>query len=163
MLIGPGEPAQVLHRDSGNWPFAIKPQWPDAPEITVSMMLALDDVSEVLGATRVIRGSHRRKDHNREGSPDETIAAEPPSGSAMIYSGHVMHGGSANQTEDKWRLAKHLSMVVGWLTPEEASAVKYSQDDVENMSNRARRLLGFSSYSPTASPNRLWLTDFEPL
>ena len=49
MIIGPGEPAQILHRDGDNWANVQSAFWPNSPELTVSMMIALDDVWPALG------------------------------------------------------------------------------------------------------------------
>ncbi len=89
-------------------------------------MIALDDMTEELGGTRVIPGSHLWEDCDRPGSPEQTVATEMRAGSGMIYSGKVIHGGGANRTTDRWRFAMHISFVVGWLTPEEASALVLS-------------------------------------
>ena len=65
MIIGPGEPAQYLHRDCTNWTAYCRPLWPHCPEITVSTMIALEDMTEELGGTRVIPGSHLWEDIDR--------------------------------------------------------------------------------------------------
>ena len=49
MLIGPGSPAQMLHRDCMNWSQYCMPLWPNCPEVTLSAMIALEDVNEELG------------------------------------------------------------------------------------------------------------------
>ena len=49
MIIGPGEPAQILHRDGDNWANVQSAFWPNSPELTISMMIALDDVWPALG------------------------------------------------------------------------------------------------------------------
>ena len=165
MLIGPGEPAQILHRDCGNWNYVVRPLWPNAPELTVSIMLALDEVTEDVGATRVIPGSHLWEEYDETGRPEDTVPAELSPGGALLYSGKVIHGGGANQTEDRWRMAMHMSFVVGWLTPEEASTLEYTEEEARALSPRAQRLLGFRSYDPmpTHPAGRLWLRDFEPI
>jgi hypothetical protein len=61
MIVGPGEDEQVLHRDIGIWPY-IQKMGKAAPEAMVSMLLALSDFSEAVGATRVSpRGDGRRQ------------------------------------------------------------------------------------------------------
>jgi ectoine hydroxylase-related dioxygenase (phytanoyl-CoA dioxygenase family) len=164
MIIGPGEPAQYLHRDCTNWTAYCRPLWPNCPEITVSAMIALEDMTEELGGTRVIPGSHLWDDIDRVGLPEQTVATEMPAGSGMIYSGKVIHGGGANRTKDRWRFAMHISFVAGWLTPEEASALAYPIDVVRKLPERTQRLLGFRSYDPTPyyRSGRLWLKDFDP-
>ncbi len=158
MLIGPESDAQVLHRDCENWPYVAASAWPDGPELTLSAMIALDEVTEELGATRVIPGSHKWPDISREATPEMTVPAEMQPGDALVYSGKTIHGGGANLTSDRWRLAMHLSFVVGWLTPEESSPIDYSDADLASHSRRVQRLLGHRSYDP--SPNLgggLWL------
>lgn len=148
MLIGPESPAQMLHRDCDNWPQVSSWNWPDSPEVTLSAMIALDEVTEELGATRVIPGSHRWPDYADRGDPGMTCPAEMGVGDALIYTGKVVHGGGANRTSDRWRLAMHLSFVVGWLVPEESSPLDYSDADLKDQSARVQRLLGHRSYDP---------------
>ena len=159
MLIGPGEPAQVLHRDANNWPQYMQSLWPNCPEVTVSAMIALDDVTEELGATRVVPGSHKWQTLNRFESDLETVPAEMRQGDGFVYSGKVLHGGGANQSSDRWRNAMHLSFVVGWLTPEEANAIDYTTEELQSQSPRVQRLLGHRSYDPrpTSQGGGLWL------
>lgn len=158
MLIGPDSPAQVLHRDCGNWNEVAKLQWPDGPELTISAMIALDEMTETLGATRVIPGSHKWQDSARPGTPEETVPAEMKPGDALIYSGKTIHGGGANQTSDRWRNAMHLSFVAGWLTPEESSPLDYTDAELADLSPRVQQLLGHRSYDPGAEyGGGLWL------
>lgn len=148
MLIGPGSPAQMLHRDCMNWSQYCMPLWPNCPEVTLSAMIALEDVSEELGATRVIPGSHKGQTYGERWDQSETVPAELKIGDALIYSGKVVHGGGANRTKDRWRKAMHLSFLVGWLTPEESSPIDYSDEELAACSPRVQRLLGHRSYDP---------------
>jgi ectoine hydroxylase-related dioxygenase (phytanoyl-CoA dioxygenase family) len=148
MFIGPGEPAQELHRDCYNWSQLCAPLWPKCPEVTISAMIAIEDISESLGATRVIPGSHLWPDYTNQGTEDQSYPAEMKPGDALIYSGKVLHGGGENQTQDQWRRAMHLSFLVGWLTPEESSPLDYTDADLAGESERVQRLLGHRSYDP---------------
>jgi ectoine hydroxylase-related dioxygenase (phytanoyl-CoA dioxygenase family) len=162
MIVGPGEPAQYLHRDCANWTPYCKALWPNCPEVTVSAMIALEDMTEELGGTRVIPGSHRWPDWDTAGSPEQTVPTEMSAGSGMIYSGKVIHGAGANRTTDRWRFAMHISFVAGWLTPEEASALCYPLDLIKTLPVRTQRLLGYRSYIPAPlTSGRLWLKDFD--
>lgn len=158
MFIGPGEPAQVLHRDANNWWQHMQPLWPDGAEVTVSAMIGLEDVTEELGATRVVPGSQNWPELKaRDRETTETVPAELAPGDAFVYSGKVLHGGGANQT-DRWRRAMHLSFVVGWLTPEEASPLDYAMGELADKSERVQRLLGHKSYDSRPHPGGgLWL------
>ena len=161
MLIGPGSKAQVLHRDCGNWPYVSETNWPDSPEATLS---AMHDITDALGATRVVPGSHLWPDYGQQADASLSYPAEMQAGDALIYSGKLIHGGGANQTTDHWRRAMHLSFVLGWLTPEESSPIDYTDADLALQSPRVQRLLGHRSYDPR--PHRgggLWLRHVDPI
>ncbi len=83
MIVGAGEPPQMLHRDEGNWPHF---SWP-GPELTVSSMFALNDFTAENGATIVAPGSHRWEDAKREAKPEELTQAVMKAGSALLYTG----------------------------------------------------------------------------
>ena len=158
MAIGPGEPAQYLHRDENNWPEAVAAD----REVTVSCLFALSDFTRENGATVVVAGSQRRPPglvRGAEASPDEIDYAEMPAGSGLIYSGKVIHGAGANTTGD-WRYGMHVSFVVGWLRPEEASPLVVDRDRAASLPERARELLGWGSYHSEGG-GRTWLVDFE--
>jgi len=161
MIIGPSEKAQWLHRDSDNWPTMCKPV---GPEATISCMFAISDFTSEVGATRVVPGSHRWGDFRRKAQPDEVCQATMPAGSGMIYTGRVLHGGGANATTDEWRYGLHLSYVLGWLTPEEASPLGVSWADVAHLPERAQRLLGWRcSGVHDEFAARLWTVDYEDI
>ena len=91
MIIGPGERAQMLHRDCDNWSSVTSLLWPNCPELTFSMILALDKVDEAVGATRVIPGSHLWLDHSRIGDPNDAEAAELAAGDACLQVFVLVH------------------------------------------------------------------------
>ena len=158
MAVGPGEPAQYLHRDENNWPEAVA----DGREITISCMFALSDFTVANGAPAVVVGSQRRPSglvRGIEASPDEIAYAEMPAGSGMIYSGKVIHGAGEN-TSDNFRYGMHVSFVTGWLRPEEASPLVVDRSMAAALPERARQLLGWGSYH-TEGGGRTWLVDFE--
>ena len=160
MAVGPGEPAQYLHRDEGNWPEVIN----DDNEVTVSCMFALSDFTRENGATVVQPGSQvlpagvrRGEAHTDAEFP--TAYAEMSAGSGMIYTGKVVHGAGENTT-DEWRYGMHVSFVLGWLRPEEASPLMVDRERAASLPPRARDLLGWSSYHSDGG-GRTWLVDFE--
>jgi ectoine hydroxylase-related dioxygenase (phytanoyl-CoA dioxygenase family) len=83
-------------------------------------------------------------------------------GSVLLFSGKTIHGGGANRTTDQWRIALHLSYLLGWLRTEEAHPFSIPLDVVAGLPPRARELLGFTQYDPAPhGGGRLWLVDFE--
>jgi ectoine hydroxylase-related dioxygenase (phytanoyl-CoA dioxygenase family) len=159
MLIGPGQRAQVLHRDQDNWP-VFTAMGDAAPEITVSCMLALTEFTEETGATRVVPGTHRG-DFKRTYAEEESVPALMRPGSGLLYSGKVVHGGGANRTHDQWRYGLHMSFVAGWLCPEEASPLGVPYEIARRYSERTQRLLGYRSTAPDPRGVQVWLLDFE--
>src|SRR6478735_4097750 len=78
--IGPGEPAQLVHRDQ--WAFDFF-SFPSGFEVECHTMWAMSEFTEANGATRVIPGSNHWADKLRP-SDDETVAAEMPKGSVLL-------------------------------------------------------------------------------
>ena len=158
MAVGPGEKAQYLHRDEANWPEAVQ----QGKEITVSCMFALSDFTKENGATVVVPGTQGLPPEvirGWEATEEEVAYAAMPAGSGMLYSGRVIHGAGANET-DGWRYGMHVSFVVGWLRPEEASPLVITQERDATLPPRARQLLGWGSYH-SKEGGRTWLVDFE--
>jgi len=161
MIVGPGQEAQVLHRDVAIWPFILEAGLV-APEAMVSILLALNDFTEAVGATRVVPGSHKWSDFHRTPSPDEAVPAVMPAGSAVLYLGKTVHAAGANATTDQWRRGLHMSFCLGWLTPEEASPVGVPWEIARRYSPRVQQMLGYASPARAegAAPTN-WLVDFE--
>jgi ectoine hydroxylase-related dioxygenase (phytanoyl-CoA dioxygenase family) len=125
-------------------------------------MFALSDFTAENGATVVLPGSHLvDAEHSRSiaGVDDDPAYAVMPAGSGMIYTGKVLHGAGRNAS-DGWRYGMHVSFVVGWLRPEEASPLMIDQARAAELPVRARELLGWSSYRSHGG-GRTWLVDFE--
>ena len=80
--IGPGEPAQLVHRDQ--WAFDFFP-FPAGFEVECHTMWAMTDFTEENGATRVIPGSHHWDDKLRP-TVDETIAGGDAEGFGALLS-----------------------------------------------------------------------------
>ncbi len=156
MVIGPGEPAQLLHRDEANWPHF---PWPRV-ELTVSCMVALGDFTEENGATLVVPVSQRRDDVTRHPELHEITQASRPAGSGLLYTGKVFHGAGQNRSEAS-RLGMHVSFVVGWLRPEENHYLAVPLEAAAKLPPEARALLGYATYHPSVIGGRLGLVDFE--
>lgn len=161
MIVGPGEKGQMLHRDIALWPIFMDGAR-NAPEAMVSILLALSDFTEEVGATRVVPGSHLWDDFRRDADPLEYVSAVMPAGSALLYLGKTVHGAGANTTLDSWRRGLHMSFVLGWLTPEEASPLGVPWEVAQRFSYRVQQMLGYVSPRHAADKHPYnWLLDFK--
>jgi ectoine hydroxylase-related dioxygenase (phytanoyl-CoA dioxygenase family) len=140
--IGPGEKAQVLHRDDAVYPLP-EPH----PPVVVNTMWPLDEFTEANGATRLIPGSHRWEPGRQPTSSDEVVAATMTPGTVMFYLGGVWHGGGANRTGQP-RLGVILEYAAGWLRPQENHCLAVPRDIAAGLPGRLQELLGYGIYPP---------------
>lgn len=151
---GPGAEAQLLHRDEAVWSDVPRP----APELQLASVIAFVDFTADGGATRVVPGSHRWPDRDLPPfeqavqpppDPGQVVSAEMPAGSAVIYTGGVLHGGGANTTEVPRRGA-HLSYCLGWLRTEENNILAVPPEVAAGLPRQAQELLGYAMYDNLA-------------
>ena len=140
--IGPGEVAQVIHRDESVHPL---PQ--PHGQVVLNTMWALDDFTEENGATHVYPGSHRWPRERTATEADDIQRAVMPAGSVMFYGGDVLHGGGANRT-DAPRLGVILEFVVSWLRPQENHCLAVPFELAATLPDRLQELLGYNIYPP---------------
>lgn len=140
--IGPGEKAQVLHRDEDIYPLP-RPH----PPVVLNTMWALCDFTEANGATRLVPGSNAWEDSGRRPAEDEAVDAEMPAGSVLFYVGNLWHGGGANRT-DQPRLGVILEFVVSWLRAQETHLLAVPRDVAGQLPERLQELLGYNIYPP---------------
>ncbi|WP_098893869.1 phytanoyl-CoA dioxygenase family protein [Streptomyces sp. t99] len=159
--IGPGNQAQMLHRDLENW-FPFIGMGPAGPEVTINFLVALTDFTEENGATRVIPGSNHWSDFEDRGTPEQTIPAVMNAGDVLLISGKTAHGGGANRTGDEYRRGLAFTFNAGFLTGEEAYPFLVDRELAKTLSPRVQRMLGFRSQYPTGSPG-LWQVDYADL
>ncbi|MFJ7074204.1 phytanoyl-CoA dioxygenase family protein [Streptomyces sp. NPDC098781] len=159
--IGPGNQAQMLHRDLENW-FPFIGMGPGGPEVTINFLVALTDFREENGATRVIPGSNHWSDFEDRGTPEQTVPAVMNAGDVLLISGKTAHGGGANRTGDEYRRGLAFTFNAGFLTGEEAYPFLVERELAKTLSPRVQRMLGFRSQYPTGSPG-LWQVDYADL
>ena len=139
ITIHPGEVAQPIHADDQVIPLA-KPHAP----LVCNSMWALTDFTEANGATRLVPGSHLRPNPDYGGSY-ETIAAEMPKGSVLIWDGALWHGGGANQTNTR-RTGIAMNYCAGFVRQQENQQLGIPPEMVRGFSARLQELVGYGVY-----------------
>lgn len=147
--LDPGQSAQVLHCDdmaAGGYPFPL-----DFP-VYCNSMWAVTDFTEENGATRVVPGSHLEpftddpfsEDGPKQYTQDDTVAAEMASGSVLMFSGKMVHGGGANMSSGI-RQGLSLPLTLWWIRQEENQFLACPQEVAATLPEDMLRLMGYDS------------------
>jgi ectoine hydroxylase-related dioxygenase (phytanoyl-CoA dioxygenase family) len=139
IAIGPGEPAQQIHRDQ--WAFDFFP-FPSGYEVQCNTIWAMTDFIAENGATRVIPGSHRFEDRLQFTEAD-TEAAEMRAGSALFYTGALYHGAGANRSAGV-RYGLNITYAVSWLRQEENQYLSCPAEVARTLPDDLLRLMGYA-------------------
>ncbi len=141
MHLMPGAGAQALHRDGILYPF-LHP----CPPTLMPVMWALSDFTAENGATLLVPGSHRWE-HDRQPHADEIVAAAMPAGSALVYTGGILHGGGVNRSSVE-RTGMALQYSLGWLRQEENQYLANPPEVARAYPERLQRLIGYDYGGP---------------
>jgi ectoine hydroxylase-related dioxygenase (phytanoyl-CoA dioxygenase family) len=139
--IGPGEPAQVIHRDDLMFNF-VHPEF----EAMINTMWAVDDFTAENGATHVVPGSHRWP-LDRQAQPNEEVQGVMKRGSVLVWLGSLLHGGGANRT-DRPRTGIVHSYSLGWLRQAEPQYLAVPYEIASTLPERLQRVLGYFVHEP---------------
>ena len=139
IAIGPGEPAQPVHRDQWAWDFF---PFPSGYEVQCNTIWAMNDFTAENGATRVIPGSNKLADKLQFHEKD-TVPAEMPAGSVVFYTGSLYHGGGANRS-DQVRYGLNLTYTLGWLRQEENQYLTVPADVARTLPDPLLKLMGYA-------------------
>jgi ectoine hydroxylase-related dioxygenase (phytanoyl-CoA dioxygenase family) len=139
IAIGPGEPAQTIHRDQ--WAFDFFP-FPQGYEVQCNTIWAMTDFTEANGATRIVPDSHRFEDR-REFSYEQTEPAEMSAGSVLFYTGALYHGAGANRS-DRVRYGLNVTYSVSWLRQEENQYLSVPPEVARTLPDDLLRLMGYA-------------------
>ncbi|MDB5108019.1 MAG: Phytanoyl-CoA dioxygenase [Candidatus Binatus sp.] len=138
IAIGPGEPAQPIHRDQ--WAFDFFP-FPRDYEVQCNTLWGMNDFTEENGATRVILGSNHFDDKLKF-SEEDSVPAEMSKGSVLFYSGSVYHGGGANRSNET-RAGINITYNVSWLRQEENQYLAVPMEIAKTLPTDLLRLIGY--------------------
>lgn len=138
IAIGPGQPAQPIHRDQ--WAFDFFP-FPAGYEVQFNSIWALTEFTEENGATRVVVGSNKAADGVafQEADSDPAVMDR---GSVVFYSGSVYHGGGANRS-DAVRTGVNITYDLAWLRQEENQYLSVPRDVAATLPEPLLRLMGY--------------------
>lgn len=139
IAIDPDEIAQPIHADDQLIPLD-KPHNP----IICNSMWALTDFTEANGATRLVPGSHRRE-NPAFGGTYETIAAEMPRGSVLVWDGALWHGGGANRTRER-RTGIAMNYCAGFIRQQENQQLGIPREIAARFEPKLQELCGFGVY-----------------
>ena len=108
-------------------------------------MWAITDFTEENGATRLCPGTHRA-DH----SPNllehyDSIPAEMPKGSVLVWVGSLWHGGGANTTGHR-RVGIAMNYCAGYVRQQENQQLGIPIETARRFPRRLQELCGFSIY-----------------
>ncbi len=139
--IGSDESAQPIHSDDQLIPLP-KPH----PPLICNTMWAITDFTEANGATRLCPGTHTA-DH----SPNllehyESIAAEMPKGSVLVWVGSLWHGGGANTTAQQ-RVGIAMNYCAGYVRQQENQQLGIPLETARRFPRRLQELCGYSIYN----------------
>ncbi|MBU0799787.1 MAG: phytanoyl-CoA dioxygenase family protein [Alphaproteobacteria bacterium] len=139
--IGPGEPAQIIHRDDLMFPFPHT-----GSEWMINCMWAIDDFTLENGATQLVPGSHKWEP-TRQPEDSEIIQATMKSGSMLIYMASLLHGGGENRSQ-KSRTGVVMSYSLGWLRQAENQYLATPLSVARHFPERLQRLIGYFAHEP---------------
>ena len=139
--IGPGETAQPIHADDQLIPLP-KPH----PPTVCNSMWALTDFTDANGATRLIPGSHLADSSPNYGQHYDSIPAEMPRGSVLVWHGSLWHGGGANRTGER-RVGIAMNYCAGYIRQQENQQLGLSPDLVRSFPRRLQELVGYGIYN----------------
>ena len=161
--IHPGEVAQPLHRDNVLWKIPGR-----RIPMGVAAMFPLSDFAVETGSTRVVLGSHlwpeaRYFDPEEDGEketrfgegweayahprglePEMASVVEAPPGSFVLFDGATLHGGGANQTDDRVRRSLLVGYCLGWLRGETNQQLMWPPEVARDFPRELQRLIGYS-------------------
>ena len=143
--IGPGEPAQLLHRDTDSWPNLARGD----QMLVLNAIIALSPLTTQTGAT-VIAPSSQAWEPGRRPTDEETARAVMEPGDVVLFRGDLVHGGGANLTESEHRRGLSLSYCAGWLRTVENSFLTTPLSVAVGLDPTVQRLLGYEMHDGSA-------------
>ena len=146
ITLAPGAEQQVLHHDGAYclWDFH------SVFEHKVSSVWALSDFTDEGGATRVVLGSQDWA-RGRAATLEDSVAAEMPVGSVVIYTSSTIHGSGPNLTVDQNRIGLNIDYNLGLLRTEENQYLSCPPEVMKDAPVYMQRLIGYTKSGSSKS------------
>jgi ectoine hydroxylase-related dioxygenase (phytanoyl-CoA dioxygenase family) len=139
MTIYPGGDPQQLHRDELAWDFF---PFPLDYNIQLNIIWAMTEFTAENGATRIVPGSQKLAADGSAYTEADTIRAVMPRGSALFYTGKVIHGAGANRTS-AIRQGINITYAVGWVCQEENQYLATPLEIAKTLPEELLKLMGY--------------------
>ena len=153
--LRPGQGSQMIHRDKWAWGMHLSHLEPQ-----LNTIWALSDFTAENGATVVAPGSGSWP-NDRAPQPEELTQAEMSTGSVLVYTGSVFHGGGTNDSDGD-RVGLNLTYALGWLRQEENQYLSTPPELARQLEPRLQELIGYAMgqyalgyYTPPGPPGEL--------
>lgn len=150
-----GSRQQVMHTDQMFVGF------PTPVPVTANVLYMVSDFDEARGGTRLVPGSHKWTDFpsfkpvldddgnvvDVEQENVQSVAAEGPAGTALVFDGRLWHCGGENVSGDV-RLAISTYYNRWFVRQQDLLAMNVANDIYDEMSDELKKLCGFSLMMP---------------
>lgn len=141
-ITRPGSGQQFIHKDRSSKQAVV------SGALQSRFIWCLDDFTEENGATRMVPGSQNAGPADLTGATIyESVPAEAPRGSMIIYDDRILHGTGANVSADKERAGVIVGYTPPWCRPMIHFPSVLNPERMKDASATVRQLLGYSSVS----------------
>jgi ectoine hydroxylase-related dioxygenase (phytanoyl-CoA dioxygenase family) len=138
-ITRPGSGQQFIHKDRSSKQAVVQ------SPLQSRFIWCLDDFTEENGATRMVPGSQHWPADLTGATTYESVPAEAPRGSLLIYDDRILHGTGANLSADKERAGIIVGYTPPWCRPMVHFPSVLDPEKMKDSSATVRQLLGYSS------------------
>lgn len=143
-IAGPGNPSAPLGLHADQLPIPEPWTYP----MVGNVMWMLDHFTEEIGATRVVPGSHKLgRNPKTPARESDTIPAEAPAGTAMVFDGRLHHATGINRTRDRRRYGILEYCCRPFIRQQQNHFLTIDPNVLERATPVLRQLLGYEPYA----------------
>ncbi|KAI4193140.1 MAG: hypothetical protein LQ350_008450 [Teloschistes chrysophthalmus] len=150
-LTEPDHPAQPWHRDANGWPL-VKSQRPEAPILTLTVIVPTTEFTEANGATRIHLGSHKWATLDPPSDAPPPAIAEMQPGDMLVMRQGVVHSGGEHTPESPATRSLLLLSLASCQLSQYESALTLPRPLVESLTPLVQKLVGWRTIFPLGHP-----------